>query len=90
MEPLSELRYAPLQLPVDEAGTVEQWFDGRILASYLVATGRFAHPSSRRELGPEECDKIDQYLLVNGARPTTSPRTNTRIHALCLAPAILC
>ena len=65
MEPLSDLRYPPLQLFVDEEGTVEQWFDGRILASYLVSTGRFAHPSSRRELGPDECDKIDQYLLEN-------------------------
>ena len=83
---------APQQLYVDEAGTVEQWFDGRILASYLVSTGRsvhkqssaflvsfcrdflrdllviahrFAHPISRRELGPADCVMLDTYLIAN-------------------------
>jgi hypothetical protein len=66
LEPLSELPYPPLQLHVDAAaddgGTVEAWFDGRVLASYLVSTGRFAHPISRRELEGGECTAIDAYL----------------------------
>lgn len=95
MEPLSDLRYPPLQLPVDEEGTVEQWFDGRILASYLVATGRFAHPSSRRELGPEECDKIDQYLIHNSmcllsSHPLCCLRTLSCRPASCALFAYMC
>ena len=65
LEPLSQNPYPPLNLSPDEAGTVEQWFDGRILASYLVSTGRFVHPTSRRDLGPAECDEIDAYLTLH-------------------------
>lgn len=94
MEPLSELRYPPLQLPVDEGGSVQQWFDGRILASYLVSTGRFAHPSSRRELGPDECDKIDKYLLDNSTCPLSAAAAALsacgRSHTFILAQLFWC
>ena len=53
LEPLAELSYPPLQLFVDKPwpdGKVQAWFDGRVLASYLISTGRFSHPISRREL----------------------------------------
>lgn len=41
---------------------VPAWFDGQILAAYLVATGSFEHPISRRELAPDECRRLDIYL----------------------------
>eukprot|EP01052_Picozoa_sp_SAG31_P009199 SAG31_NODE_479_length_15133_cov_39.816283_2_plen_486_part_00 len=63
LEPLRKLKAPPFDLPADKpGGTVATYFDSRILASYLIATGRFAHPTSRRSIEPEECTKLDAHL----------------------------
>lgn len=65
LEPLRTLRYPPFQLranPDLPHGTASDWFDGQVLASYLISTGNFYHPISRRELERPECVALDQYL----------------------------
>ena len=47
LEPLKSLRFPPFELGTDESHAT--YFDGRILANYLVSTGSFLHPISRRE-----------------------------------------
>jgi hypothetical protein len=37
-------------------------FDGQVLAAYLVATGGFEHPISRRPLTQPDCARLDRYL----------------------------
>ena len=39
------------------------WFDGIVLAHYLVATAHFVHPISRRELSRDECVALDAYCV---------------------------
>ena len=39
------------------------WFDGIVLAHYLVATAHFVHPISRRELSRDECVAPDAYCV---------------------------
>ena len=51
LEKLSRLRVEPFELLAD--GKHTYWFDGKILANYLVSTGNFLHPISRRELTRE-------------------------------------
>ena len=36
------------------------WFDGHILANYLVSTAKFTHPISRRALTRAECGALDE------------------------------
>ena len=36
------------------------------LAAYLVSTGGFQHPISRRELTREDCVSLDKYLVAHG------------------------
>ena len=48
LEPLRQLKVAPFDLTVD--GTRSSFFDGKMIATYLVSTGKFEHPISRREL----------------------------------------
>jgi hypothetical protein len=70
LEPLGELPYPPFELGAShERGPVAArmhepncWFDGRMLANYLVSTGCFMHPISRRELQLQECEALDAYL----------------------------
>ena len=70
LEPLAELGYPPFELHVSTAtkeGNTRKseancWFDGRMLANYLVSTGCFLHPISRRELRSSECEALDRYL----------------------------
>ena len=53
LEPLRLLRYPPFECRADLSLShcvASDWFDGRVLASYLVSTGNFTHPISRREL----------------------------------------
>eukprot|EP00629_Pelagomonadales_sp_RCC1024_P000378 CAMPEP_0119263544 /NCGR_PEP_ID=MMETSP1329-20130426/2912_1 /TAXON_ID=114041 /ORGANISM="Genus nov. species nov., Strain RCC1024" /LENGTH=529 /DNA_ID=CAMNT_0007263255 /DNA_START=203 /DNA_END=1789 /DNA_ORIENTATION=+ len=59
LEPLAELEYPPFGL--QEEG---QWhfFDGAVLATYLVSTATFANPLTRRPLGREACRALDDYL----------------------------
>jgi len=71
LEPLAELSYPPFELRATPGagaalpGEANRWFDGRMLASYLVSTGCFLHPISRRELALEECEALDAYLLAH-------------------------
>ena len=64
LEPLRKLRYPPFKLPTDPSlahTTDSDWFDGHILANYLVSTASFVHPISRREISREECVALDAY-----------------------------
>jgi hypothetical protein len=70
LEPLSALEYPPFELRARldgkaRAGEANRYFDGRMLGSYLVSTGCFLHPISRRELLREECEALDAYLLTH-------------------------
>lgn len=58
LEPLSELEYPPFECGV-------HFFDGRVLAFYIVSTGTFANPMSRDELTLDDCERLDQYLKRN-------------------------
>jgi hypothetical protein len=63
LEPLADLPYPPFILRADPArSTQNDAFDGNMLASYLVSTGRFEHPFSRRQLRRDECIELDLYL----------------------------
>ena len=64
LEPLCELAYEPFSLP---AGGSEapggarvdayNYFDGKILSRYLISSGNFVHPVSRRPLSRDECER---------------------------------
>ena len=64
LEPLAELNYPPFPLMNEdgESSKVATQFDGRVLAQYLVSTGTFEHPITRRELTHSECASLDVYL----------------------------
>ena len=69
LEPLRSLRYPPFECKADPTlshGTGSDWFDGVTLAAYLVSTGQFFHPISRRELVREDCASLDEYLVEHG------------------------
>ena len=66
LEPLRKLHYPPFECRTDPSlphRTSSDWFDGRVLAHYLVATANFVHPISRRELSRVECVALDKYCL---------------------------
>ena len=65
LEPLLSLPYAPFELRADPSlvCTDNDWFDGHVLSHYLVSTGTFLHPISRRELTRDECASLDSYLV---------------------------
>jgi len=60
LEPLRRLRVEPFELANDSSHST--YFDGRILANYLVSTGAFTHPISRRELTSDDCRRLDEHL----------------------------
>ena len=60
LDPLKELRFPPFELGTDS--THATYFDPRMLSNYLVSTGMFLHPISRRELTREECVRLDAHL----------------------------
>ena len=60
LEPLRRLRVPPFELKTSL--THSCYFDGSVLASYLVSTGSFVHPTSRRELTREDCASLDAHL----------------------------
>lgn len=67
LEPLSGLPYPPFNLPADQSHPSENdLFDGHVLALYLVSTGTFIHPISRRTIERTECGALDKYLLDHG------------------------
>lgn len=62
LEPLRKLRVEPFELSADDEGVHASWFDGRLLSTYLVSSGNFSHPISRRELTKEDCQRLDAHL----------------------------
>ena len=71
LEPLCELAYEPFALrsaetkkTVSSGGGVDayNYFDGKILSSYLISSGNFCHPVSRRPLSRDECEALDRYM----------------------------
>lgn len=63
LEPLSELRYPAFNLPIDgEDGSHSELYDARVLSNYLVSTGNFHHPTSRRPLQRAECQRMDTFI----------------------------
>ena len=76
LDPLRTLKYPPFELRADPGrscrdaslpnGTPDaDFYDGKLLASYLVSTGNFTHPISRRDLGRPECVQLDQYMVAH-------------------------
>ena len=69
LDPIRTLRHPPFELRADPAAAHNSpdsdWYDGQLLASYLVSTGNFTHPMSRRELTRAECAALDAYLKEN-------------------------
>jgi len=57
LEPLSALKYEPFNLPADD--NVPVLFDPRVLGVYLLSTGQFVHPVSRRAMTLEDCQALD-------------------------------
>eukprot|EP00966_Prymnesium_polylepis_P152610 3524930-Prymnesium_polylepis.1 len=60
LEPLRRLRYEPFGLRNDD--THQCWFDAKVLRTYLVSTGQFIHPMSRRELTRDDCEALDTHI----------------------------
>jgi len=56
---LSSLPYPPFNLGTDESHAT--YFDGFVLSNYLVSTGSFIHPISRRAITRDECKQLDAY-----------------------------
>lgn len=65
LEPIADLNYPPFSLTNDADSQATTHFDGRVLAQYLVSTGTFEHPITRRELTHEECLSLDAYLALH-------------------------
>ena len=69
MEPLCAMKYPPFELEVEstEAGrpSVSHYFDGKVLAHYIVSTGNFTNPNNRQDLTRSECVRLDKYLRDN-------------------------
>ena len=63
LEPLRRLRVPPFNLATDEEQQRACWFDGKLLANYLVSSGSFLHPISRRSLTGDDCRKLDAHLV---------------------------
>ena len=69
LEPIRALRYPPFSLVADPSlphWTSSDYFDGRTLAAYLVNTGNFSHPISRRDLA-RRGRALDAYLREHSA-----------------------
>jgi hypothetical protein len=69
LEPLALLSYPPFKLNTEPDGSGQDTlFDGRSLAKYIVMTGTFVHPISRRPLEHDDCAKLDSYMGSHGLR----------------------
>ena len=60
LEPLNRLKYEPFELPSSKEKT--HWFDGKVLANYLISSANFVHPVSRRPLERSEMLRLDDYI----------------------------
>ena len=95
LEPLRLLRYPPFECRADLSLShcvASDWFDGRVLASYLVSTGNFTHPISRRELTRADCAALDRYLVENCLSITSTsrlfPRARPTARVVLAAPVV--
>merc|ERR1711998_802112 len=61
LEAIRRLRVEPFNLPADEVH--ETLFCGDVLAQYLIGSGAFLHPISRRPLTRDDCVRLDAHLL---------------------------
>jgi hypothetical protein len=61
LNPIAKLKREPFSLAADEQGAVPVYFDGQMLANYLISSGSFLHPVSRRILSRAECVSLDEY-----------------------------
>ncbi|KAH8075566.1 hypothetical protein JL721_1580 [Aureococcus anophagefferens] len=81
LEPLAELGYPPFGLW--ESGRWH-WFDGAVLATYLVSTATFANPLTRTALAREDCRALDDYLNDHGLRASENMGSVLVTHAFDL------
>ncbi|KAJ8600306.1 hypothetical protein CTAYLR_000724 [Chrysophaeum taylorii] len=58
LEPLRELGYEPFELG-------GHWFDGAVLATYVVSSGSFLNPMTRASMDRDDCRALDDYLARN-------------------------
>jgi hypothetical protein len=71
-------------LAAETSALVSQWFDPKELAKYLLETGNFVHPMSRRPLERSECLDLDRLLRQHRlGRPAV---TNAFDHPEFFAP----
>lgn len=64
LEPLRELPYPPFELTFQTSTLIKpaaNYFDGKVLAYYIVSTANFANPLSRDPLSREDCRRLDEY-----------------------------
>lgn len=66
LEPLAALPYEPFKLAT--GSDVDTLFDPTMLASYLISTGSFMHPISRRPLTQADCEALDCHLAACGLK----------------------
>jgi len=59
LEPLNELPYPPFEL---QSGSHTLYCDGKVLAMYVVSTGRFLNPMNRAKMTRQDCVRLDRYL----------------------------
>lgn len=62
LEPLRELEYEPFEMH-------GHWFDGCVLASYVVSSAQFMNPMTREAMTRGDCLRLDQYAKANRMRP---------------------
>lgn len=66
LDPLRKLNAAPFKLKAGEGSRVCHYFDAEVLAQYLVSSGQFCHPITRRPLSRKECGALDKHLKSSG------------------------
>ena len=72
LDAICSLTYPPFELvaPASSSGKsakdVVHYYDGRVLAHYIVSTGSFMDPTNRRDLDRDTCARLDTYLRDNG------------------------
>ena len=92
LHPLAQLHYPPYELRNGAAGEPATFFDGRVLAHYLVSTGNFKHPITRRDLTGKECRYRTAIPPLHHSalcRPECPPGSCSTLPLIC-APARYC
>ena len=82
------MRVPPFYLPTDpelKHRTGSDWFDGRLLASYFVATGQFVHVTLRIE--PSTASLATLVCTTPDTYATPSPDTRFKPHRGSQCPA---